>query len=122
MAVGDVRGQQDDRTGRDGVAGERIVLDGHTRGEPGRRIQAQDLLDHSPCVAEAWKRLDAWHTAAEEGAALLLKLFPRIGVFKQHIPGPGEGARGRRVPRDQDGLQLVAKVGVGEGLASGRGG
>src|SRR5947199_264308 len=57
---------------------------------------------------------------AEDSAALLLELFPRIGAFREHIPGPGEGARGGRMPGDEDALQLVAEVGVGDWLTSGR--
>ena len=81
MAVGDVGRQQHDRVGRDGVADQRVVLDGHARGEPGRRVQTEDLLDHLPRVAEAGKCLDARRPAAEENAALLLEPFPRILAF-----------------------------------------
>ncbi len=119
MAVGDVGAQQDQRPDGDSVAAELVILHGRSRGEPGGRVEAQDLLDHAPGVAEAREIVGAGGAAGEDIAAFLLDLPSGLRMLGQRVPGPGERAGRGRMPGDEEGLQLVVELGVAQGIEEG---
>src|SRR4029077_5840249 len=115
-ALGAVGAQLYQRPGGDSVAAELVILHGRSRGEPGGRVEAQDLLDHTPGVAEAREIMDAGSAAGEDIAAFLLDLFSGLRMLGQRVPGPGERARRGRMPRDEEGLQFAVELGVAQGI------
>src|SRR5437867_5417508 len=80
MTVGEVRAQQHERAGGDGVAAERVILDRCARGEPGRWIESEDLFDHSARVAEARESLHARGPTAQDRAAFFNEPSHRVGM------------------------------------------
>src|SRR4029077_20084907 len=114
-ALGAVGAQLYQRPGGDSVAAELVILHGRSRGEPGGRVEAQDLLDHAPGVAEAREIIGAGGAAGEDIAAFLLDLPSGLRMLGQRVPGPGERAGRGRMPRDEEGLQLVVELGVAQG-------
>src|SRR5262245_12870031 len=69
-------------------------------------------------MTEGGEILHARGAAAQNGAAFVFDLLLRIRMLRQHVPGPGERARGGRVAGHEEGLELVVDLGGGEGWSA----
>jgi len=117
VAVGEVRREHDRSARGDGVAAQRIVLNGIPDIERRGRVETQDLLDHLERVRQPRQVLQGGVAVAQGRVELGVQPVRDRRVGRQRVPGRGHRPGGGLVPGKEHGDGLVAQEGRGHGCA-----